>query len=452
MIPVLQIILLFLQIPAVTSVFEHCPVPDRAGRADSALAVSGQYRSLPAASAFIFAAADLADLADHSDQADLVDLADHSDRVEHAKQDGPVVVSDTIAAGLVHYHITDRRGPWNINVLEADLTVPAIRIKVAKASNGEREALFAMERTSSMVRRYSGTSKVGGAVNADFYNMENGMPVNLQVTDGVPLRRPVLSPGRSAFLVFEDGTPDIRIPEMQIQLSLASGNSVTVNGVNEARVENGMVLYNRYYGNSTGSNRYGTEVMLRQIDEDRASASLTLVADSVFQDRGNTAIHEGYYVLSAHGSAYNRINRSISAGDTVRISYHFNSERPIAQAAGGLPRIVCEGMDCVDVSAEKENVREAFITTRHPRTAIGISEDRGRLYLVTVDGRQQASAGMSLYELASLMTDLGAWDALNLDGGGSTTLVAGTEVANLPSDPTGERPVSNAILLLIDDE
>jgi hypothetical protein len=363
----------------------------------------------------------------------------------------PVVVTDTLATGLVHHHITDSRGPWNINVLEANLANPSVRLKVVKAASGDREALYAMERTSSMARRYAEKTRVGGAVNADFYNMENGAPVNMHISDGVPLRRPTLNPGRSVFLMFEDGTPDIRVPEMQIRLNLRS-ERLNITGLNEARMENGLVLYNSYYGNSTGSNRYGTEVMLRLIGEDRSAGRLTLVADSIFRDSGNTAIREGYYVLSAHGSSYNGINRSVSEGDTVRVSYHYNSERPVAQAAGGFPKIVCDGADCVDASAEKEAVRRAFITTRHPRTAVGISEHRDRVFLVTVDGRQQASSGMSLYELASLMIDLGAWHALNLDGGGSTTLVAGTNVANLPSDPTGERPVSNAIIIVIDEE
>jgi hypothetical protein len=225
----------------------------------------------------------------------------------------PVVVTDTLASGLVHHHITDSRGPWNINVLEANLSNPSVRLKVVKAATGDREALYAMERTSSMTRRYADKTRVGGAVNADFYNMENGAPVNMHISDGVPLRRPTLNPGRSVFMMFEDGTPDIRIPEMQIRLRVRTAN-LNITGLNEARMENGLVLYNNYYGNSTGSNRYGTEVMLRLIDEDRSAGRLTLVADSIFRDSGNTAIRDGYYVLSAHGSSYNGINRSVSAG------------------------------------------------------------------------------------------------------------------------------------------
>ncbi|RMD98315.1 MAG: phosphodiester glycosidase family protein, partial [Calditrichaeota bacterium] len=65
------------------------------------------------------------------------------------------------------------------------------------------------------------------------------------------------------------------------------------------------------------------------------------------------------------------------------------------------------------------------------------------------DGRQEGySAGMSLFELAEFMRGLGCTEAINLDGGGSTTLVVASRVVNRPSDKTGERPVANALLLV----
>jgi exopolysaccharide biosynthesis protein len=70
------------------------------------------------------------------------------------------------------------------------------------------------------------------------------------------------------------------------------------------------------------------------------------------------------------------------------------------------------------------------------------------LYLITVDGRSESSSGMSLAELADLMRSLGVYQGLNLDGGGSTTMVIRGEVVNHPSDSTGERPVGNAILVV----
>jgi exopolysaccharide biosynthesis protein len=88
-----------------------------------------------------------------------------------------------------------------------------------------------------------------------------------------------------------------------------------------------------------------------------------------------------------------------------------------------------------------------FSVTRHPRTGVGFSRDSTTLYLITVDGRSESSSGMSLAEFASLMQVLGVAQGLNLDGGGSTTLVIRGHVVNHPSDSTGERTVGNALLV-----
>jgi exopolysaccharide biosynthesis protein len=98
----------------------------------------------------------------------------------------------------------------------------------------------------------------------------------------------------------------------------------------------------------------------------------------------------------------------------------------------------------------------AFNLDRHPRTAVGLTKDK-HLILVTVDGRQKDAVGMSIPELTELMKDLKCVDALNLDGGGSTTMYIKGEdhqgIVNYPTDNRtfdheGERPVSNAILVL----
>ena len=95
-----------------------------------------------------------------------------------------------------------------------------------------------------------------------------------------------------------------------------------------------------------------------------------------------------------------------------------------------------------------------FATSRHPRTAAGIARAGKRLLLVTVDGRRKPySDGMTLRELAVLMQALGAEEAINLDGGGSTTMVIANasgvpRVVNVPSDSAGERPVGNALAVV----
>lgn len=108
------------------------------------------------------------------------------------------------------------------------------------------------------------------------------------------------------------------------------------------------------------------------------------------------------------------------------------------------------------LNSEKEKLDSVpFNKLRHPRTAIGIKPD-GSVLMLTVDGRQQNSAGMSLFELTKIMKWLGCSSAINLDGGGSTTLwVSGygeNGVVNFPSDNKkwdheGERKVANVIFI-----
>lgn len=94
----------------------------------------------------------------------------------------------------------------------------------------------------------------------------------------------------------------------------------------------------------------------------------------------------------------------------------------------------------------------SFNTTRHPRSAVAITKNK-RVLLITVDGRHENAAGMSLSELAKLIYWLKADDAMNLDGGGSTALwIDGKGVVNYPSDNKkwdheGERKVANVVLL-----
>jgi Phosphodiester glycosidase len=120
------------------------------------------------------------------------------------------------------------------------------------------------------------------------------------------------------------------------------------------------------------------------------------------------------------------------------------------------PRLLRDGQVVVRSAAGPEGFDppqapsffRTFVAGRNPRTLAGVRED-GTLLLVTVDGRRPGwSVGMTLPEAARLMRSLGARDALNLDGGGSSTMVVRGEVVNRPSDRVGERPVSNGLFVL----
>jgi exopolysaccharide biosynthesis protein len=120
------------------------------------------------------------------------------------------------------------------------------------------------------------------------------------------------------------------------------------------------------------------------------------------------------------------------------------------EAVGGRPMLVTDSAFGPTVDTEGA---PGFANGRHPRTAVGIADGGRRLVLVVVDGRQAPySDGMTLRELATLMLALGAPEALNLDGGGSTAMViadpaqgGAIRVVNRPSDATGERAVGNAL-------
>lgn len=90
----------------------------------------------------------------------------------------------------------------------------------------------------------------------------------------------------------------------------------------------------------------------------------------------------------------------------------------------------------------------SWAVRRNPRTLVGVTTEN-RILLVTVDGKRPGtSVGMTLQEAGDLMRTLGAVTAMNLDGGGSTTMVVNGKVANSPTDPTGERPVGGAVVLV----
>ncbi|HKK93958.1 MAG TPA: phosphodiester glycosidase family protein, partial [Longimicrobiales bacterium] len=134
--------------------------------------------------------------------------------------------------------------------------------------------------------------------------------------------------------------------------------------------------------------------------------------------------------------------------DSERLSgpeWSLDGPRPV-QVVGGLPELLDVGLRVGDLEV---SARPGFAAARHPRTGIGFDDER--IWIVAVDGRRDGySAGMTLPELTRVFEALGVEEALNLDGGGSTVMIVGGQVVSRPSDPTGERSVVNALLLVND--
>lgn len=138
------------------------------------------------------------------------------------------------------------------------------------------------------------------------------------------------------------------------------------------------------------------------------------------------------------------------SGDTLLAGWPIpaGSGDGVTELVGGFPELLDAGERVGDLGVAE---RPAFAAGRHPRTAVGYDPASGRLWLAVVDGRQSPhSAGMTLPELAALFEALGAGEAVNLDGGGSSALVVNGTVRNRPSDEAGERAVVNALALVRD--
>ncbi|MEP7274195.1 MAG: phosphodiester glycosidase family protein, partial [Acidobacteriota bacterium] len=165
---------------------------------------------------------------------------------------------------------------------------------------------------------------------------------------------------------------------------------------------------------------------------------------------GSQQIPENGFVLSASGEAGDWIRKHLPRGRTMTVETKAAAQPPTRFRAaffiGGGPQLISNGAAVAET--EFGAFSASLIGSRHPRTAVGMRKD-GHLLFVTVDGRQPSmSVGMTIRELSALMLELQCAEAINLDGGGSTTMVIRDKVVNRPSDPTGERPVSDALLLL----
>ncbi len=203
-------------------------------------------------------------------------------------------------------------------------------------------------------------------------------------------------------------------------LTLANGQSLNIKGMNRARIAQDLVLFNSYYAPSTKTNEFGREI---KIKNGRVTANST---------KGNMSIEPGTYVISGHGANADALAK-VKVGDKVTLTETLGNQ--IADAAetvvSGGPLLLENGKVNVRTSAEK--IAGDISWGRSPRTAVGLKKD-GTLLLVVVDGRSTQSGGFTLAELAQYMLRLGAVDAVNFDGGGSSEMVVNGKAVNRPSD------------------
>jgi len=334
-----------------------------------------------------------------------------------------------VGPGVWYFEEYDPAGPWQFDVLRIDLTNPFISLKTVKAN----DRLRANERTSSMAGRNDHEGhRVVGAVNGDFYD-GSGLPLGAQVSNGE-----ILKTDFDWFTIGFSKSNQPLIADVSFSGTVISdsGNG-TLNSVNYDRAENFLVLYNSYFGSSTATNAWGTEVIINPIESWSANDTTTVVVEQKQTAVGNITIPAGKAVLSGHGTGEQFLSK-VNIGDTLHLVMNFSpAPKYLDELIGGNVKLIVDGNIVVGTG------------DRHPRTAAGFNSDSTMLYLITVDGRQAGySVGMSYVELATYMKSWGVYQALNLDGGGSTTMLVRGEIKNSPSDIGGERAVANSLLVV----
>ncbi|MEU4820761.1 phosphodiester glycosidase family protein [Actinomadura sp. NPDC023710] len=298
-------------------------------------------------------------------------------------------------------------------------------------------------------------------VNGDFFNIsethsgvpptgsssgpevDGGRPLKGAVPDGQRFGPP-LPPGTSAEDVIGVGA-DRRghMARLRLTGTVRSGKtSIALRGLNQyALPVGGVGAFGPAWGEVSRQRAVCGTDKVRNDPCSTNTAEVTVrrgVVTGVSGTVGGGAIPSGTTVLVGREKGAEALRR-LKPGDRVRVSYRFTGPVRFRFAVGGFP-ILRNGRPLDGLSA----------TGPAPRTAAGVSRDGRRFYLVVVDGRSEQSGGVTVAELASLLDKAGADDAVNLDGGGSSTFVArspgepSVTVRNAPSDGS-ERAVANGI-------
>ena len=393
-------------------------------------------------------------------------------------------------SGGVHYTAGDGHtttGPWVVNVLVVDPKKFRGDIRSALAT----EVVPGRERTSSIAAREKAVAAINGGYFVIDSNLDAGPGPHHAGTEGdlggvAVINGRLVSEavnGRPA-LVLPDATGEsARVRRLQTRLRVRSADGALrhINGLNRApgliihcggvgnlvpfnhpahdytcgnRDE--IIAFDSVYGDTVPAGDDGYQVTLDgtgKIVATKASRGGRIPEDgTVLQGIGDGA--EWLREHAARGSRLTLGRKIVDAETGGRLSFGSG-----ASVINGGPLLVDNGhvrttpvrggWSPEDIQGvDRASFYNAWYLRRNPRTAAGVTE-KGKLLLVTVDGRAPGySVGTSIPEMAHLMEDLGAVEALNLDGGGSTTMVVDGELITRPSDATGERPVGSALVLV----
>ncbi len=339
---------------------------------------------------------------------------------------------ERITRGITHttFEVFDSEGWLRGNILTVDL----------KDGNVKSDLLMSNTLTDRKVpTELANEARAIAAVNGDFFYLGSAtVPRGYVVKSGELLKS---SPRWDKTMAITTGNMgkmlNLAMSGTIQNLSRPGSLSIPIGGLNDIYPNpNSVVLYTHIWGSKTrsgflsGAKNY-TEVVVKG----------NKIIDKIENGLYTKKLDEDMYLLLGREEGANRLRTQLQIGDTIDIKYATAPDyKELAYALSGDEFVVKDGRPLT------------FPTNpyRHPRTAVGFNKDGTIMYLATIDGRSSLSRGMSYSELGQFMASLGAWNALNLDSGGSTQMAVREPgntkptITNSPSDGR-ERAVPNGI-------
>lgn len=338
--------------------------------------------------------------------------------------------------GFSYQHDQVTKQPWSVHIARFSRARTNFLFRTTLAA----EPAIGLATVSEQMARLPRTlGRPMVAVNGDYFIRDGayrGDPEGVLIVDGEVVSAPN---AKSCFWLDPAGLPHITNVVSGFAVTLPGGEIVPV-GLNEELTDDRPILYSAAMGSSTHTSS-GREYILDR-DGDKNWLPLLMGGDYFarvreVRERGDTSLSSGTLVLAVPHTLERRLT-GLSLGATLKITLRTVPDLTgVRMAIGGGPALIHDG--------KRAAYRSEAV--RHPRTALGWNKDD--FFLIQVDGRQpNLSVGMTLPELTDYLLKLGCLEALNLDGGGSSTMWIDGQVMNNPCEGA-ERPTGTALVVLM---
>jgi hypothetical protein len=342
----------------------------------------------------------------------------------------------TSGAKLEKWNWKTADGIAKVNVVEVDLKNPYITVD----SMGGKEGMMGNRQTMTQMSKERGAV---AAINGDFFTVTaEGAPFGTHIQSGKMVTSPGYISPKNTFALNKNQIPFIGRLDFDALVTAANGATFQLFGVNKTQYQAGF----RFTGNSHHNrlHMYTDQWNMKNWVGDSLNLPYTVVlvqngvVTQILENKAVAIIPKDAYLLLGHGEAENYLKQNVSIGDFLKVDLAFNPAEELQMAIDGSSLLVKDGLKMNHTTPG-----------RNARSAVGYSQDNRYMYMVTVE-RSKESIGMTFAELSDFLAQRGVWQAVNLDGGGSTTLVSrklgefNATTAMLPSQDT-ERLVPNGL-------